>query len=368
MVQAVNWVYRLVVPSAIEIGPDGTIYIPFALEDLSYNFPGDNPTPNAPGYGRFTLGGILRCLDGTAKNAEFELLNDGLGPWDGLYLGRVVPGTNIAISLTFDWKEWRFKLATYEDTLSGAGPAPVSPLAGASGVGVLVSNTSVNVPLSWQASANTSLYEWQVSEDAAFTSPKSGTTSGLSVTASGLKPSTTYYWHCRSIGPMTSRWNSAQQFTTVIGGYSGAANLITPEIGSTISDVTPLFTWSGLASVTNYQIQVATSPEFAAADIVIDEELGNVQAFEAENVLANGTYYWQIKGSNADTDTETPWSALGSFTLDTAGAGTPAWVWILIVMGIILVIVVAVLILRTRRPVKELPASPDNQTTESPPQ
>jgi hypothetical protein len=357
----------MVAPTALQIGPDGTVYVAFFLWDSSYNYPGDNPTPNDPYYGRFTLGGILRSLDGTLATPEFELLNDGLGPWDGLYLGRVVPGTNLAISLTFDWKEWRFKLATYEDTLSGAGPAPASPLAGASGVGALVSNTSVNVPLSWHANGNSSLYEWQVSEDSAFTAPKTGTTSDLTVTVMGLKPSTTYYWHCRSIGPMTSRWNSAQQFTTVIGGYSGAPKLNTPEIGSTISDETPLFTWSGIASATNYQIQVATSPAFAVADIVIDEELGNVQAFEADE-LANGTYYWQIKGSNATTDTETPWSALGSFTLDTTGAGTPAWVWMLIVMGIILVIVVAVLILNTRRPVKELPAKPDNQTTESPTQ
>ena len=361
-------IYRIVIPSALQIGPDGTVYVAFFIWDSSYNYPGDNPTPNDPHYGRFTLGGILRSLDGTLAAPEFELLNDGLGSWEGLYLGRVVPGTNLAISLTWDWKEWRFKLATYEDTLSGAGPAPVSPLAGATGIGALVSNTSVNVPLSWQANGNSSLYEWQVSEDSAFTSPRSGTTSDLMITVPDLKPSTTYFWRSRSIGPMISRWNTAQQFTTVIGGYSGAANLITPEIGSTISDETPLFTWSGIASVTNYQIQVATSPEFAAADIVIDEELGNVQAFEAENQLANGTYYWQIKGSNADTDTETPWSALGSFTLDTKGTGTPAWVWILIVMGIILVIVVVVLILRTRRPVKELPASPDNQITESPPQ
>jgi hypothetical protein len=365
-------VYRMVMPTALQIGPDGTVYVAFFLWDSSYNHDwvldaGDNPTPNQPHYGRFTLGGILRSLDGTLAAPEFELLNDGLGSWEGLYLGRVVPGTNLAISLAWDWKEWRFKLATYEDTLSGAGPAPASPLAGASGVGVLVTNTSVNVPLSWQSNGNSSLYQWQVSEDSAFTAPKTGTTSDLTVTVMGLKPGTTYFWHSRSIGPMTSRWNSAQQFTTVIGGYSGAPKLNTPEIGSTISDETPLFTWSGIASATNYQIQVATSPAFAVADIVIDEELGNVQAFEADE-LANGTYYWQIKGSNATTDTETPWSALGSFTLDTTGAGTPAWVWMLIVMGIILVIVVAVLILNTRRPVKELPAKPDNQTTESPTQ
>jgi len=355
----IGWsIYRLVVPSAIEIGPDGTVYVSFALGDLSYNTPPDNPTPNrAAGPivigGRFTLGGTVRCLDGTLKTTEWEIMHDGLGPWDGLWLNRVVAGTNHLISLTNDWKEWRFKLAFWEDTLSGAGPAPVSPLANAMGVGALVSDTSVNVPLSWQAKGGASLYEWQVSEDSAFTAPKSGTTSDLTVTVLDLKPSTTYFWRARALEPMLGRWNTAQQFTTVIGGESGAPQLISPEVGATISDETPLFTWSGVASASNYQIQVATSPTFGAADIVIDEELGNVQAYEADKELVNGTYYWQVKGTNATTDTETPWSALGSFTLDTeaGGVGTPVWVWVLIVLGVLLGIIVLMLILRTRRPV-----------------
>jgi hypothetical protein len=356
-------IHRIVVPSALEIGPDGTVYVAFALGDMSYNTPAENPTPNWIGGGamltsiggRFTMGGVLRCLDGTLKTTEWENCQDGRGPWDGLWLGKVVAGTNHIISLNFDWKEWRFKLAFWEDTLSGVGPAPVSPLANATGVGALVADTSVNVPLSWQAKGGASLYEWQVSEDSAFTASntKTGTTSDLTVTVLDLKPSTTYFWRSRALEPMLGRWNTAQQFTTVIGGDTGAPKLITPEIGATISDDTPLFTWAGIASVTNYQVQVATSPTFAAADIVIDESLGNVNAYEADKELVNGTYYWQVKGTNATTDTETPWSALGSFTLDTeaGGTGTPVWVWVLIVLGVLLGIVVLVLILRTRRPV-----------------
>jgi len=356
-------IYRAVVPSAIEIGPDGTVYVAFSVIDSSYNTPADNPTPNPLGFNglvgifgaRFTLGGVLRCLDGTLKTTEWEICHDGLGPWDGLWLNRAVVGNTHLISLTFDWKEWRFKLAFWEDTLSGAGPAPVSPLANATGVGALVADTSVNVPLSWQAKGGASQYEWQVSEDSAFTAAntKSGTTSDLTVTVLDLKPATTYFWRSRALEPMLCRWSTAQQFTTVIGGESGAPKLISPEIGATIIDETPLFTWSGVASASNYQIQVSTSPTFAAADIVIDENLGNVNAYEATKELVNGTYYWQVKGTNATTDTETPWSALGSFTLDTAagGAGTPVWVWVLIVLGVLLGIIVLVLILRTRRPV-----------------
>jgi len=267
MTQAVNWVYRLVAPTALEIGPDGTVYATFALADTSYNTPADNPSPNIYisattttlyGGGRFTLGGVLRCLDGTAQNAEMELLTEGRGPWDGLWQGSVVPGTNHIISLNFDWKEWRFKLAFWEDTLSGSGPAASAPADGATGVGSLMADTSVSALVSWQAQTAATLYEWQVSEDAAFTSPETGTSSGTSVTVHDLLAGTTYYWRVRSIEPALGRWSTVQQFTTVPGGDSGAPAAGTPEDGSTITDTTPLFTWGKIASATNYELQVAT--------------------------------------------------------------------------------------------------------------
>ena len=348
-------IYRVIIPTALQIGPDGTIYVAFALGDMSYNFPGDAPTPNYPYYGRFSLGGILRSLDGTLATPEFELLNDGLGQWDGLYLGRIVPGTNHAISLTWDWKEWRFKLAFWEDTLSGAGSASIGPENGATGVGVVVSDTSVNVPLSWLAKGGASKYEWQVSEDAAFTSPKDGSTSSLEVTVLDLKANTGYFWRIRALEPMLGNWGPVQQFATAIGGETGAPKLISPATGSTIGDDTPTFTWSQVASVTNYQLQVATDPGFGTADIVIDKALGNVQGYVVKSAdkLDNGDYFWRVKGTNVAAGTETGWSEQGSFTLDTTagGNGTPVWVWVLIVLGVLLGIVVLVLILRTRRPV-----------------
>jgi hypothetical protein len=363
MVPMVDNVHRFAVTSALEIGPDGTVYATFAIGDSSYNTPAQNPSPqtfptllltNAVGplSGRFTLGGVVRCLDGTVKNPEVTLLTDGRGQWDGLWQGTVVAGTNHIISLNFDWKEWRFKLAFWEDTFSGPGPAAVAPANGATGIGSLMADTSVSAPISWQTQTGATLYEWQVSEDAAFTSPKTGTSSGTSVTIAGLQAQTAYFWRVRAIEPTLGKWSTVQQFTSVPGGDSGAPAAGKPEDGSTITDTTPLFTWGKIASATNYELQVATSPTFGAADIVIDKTLGDVSAYEADKELVNGTYYWRVRGTNPATDTETPWS-FGSFTLDTEaeGQGTPVWVWILIIVGVLLAVVVLVLILRTRRPV-----------------
>jgi hypothetical protein len=353
-------VLRFVVSSMLELGPDGTVYATFSIGDTSYNTPAENPSPQnfvagieaSPIGGRFTLGGVLRCLDGTAANAEMELCTNGRGPWDGLWQGSVVAGTNHIVSLTWDWKEWRFKLAFWEDTFSGPGPAAVAPANGATGIGSLMADTSVSAPISWQTQTGATLYEWQVSEDAAFTSPKTGTSSGTSVTIAGLQAQTAYFWRVRAIEPTLGKWSTVQQFTSVPGGDSGAPAAGKPEDGSTITDTTPLFTWGKIASATNYELQVATSPTFGAADIVIDKTLGDVSAYEADKELVNGTYYWRVRGTNPATDTETPWS-FGSFTLDTEaeGQGTPVWVWILIIVGVLLAVVVLVLILRTRRPV-----------------
>jgi hypothetical protein len=160
------------------------------------------------------------------------------------------------------------------------------------------------------------MYQWQVSEDSVFTSPKSGTTSDTSVTALDLKTSTIYYWRVRVTEPSLSSWSQSHSFTTIIGGYTGAPSLITPTAGSTIVDDTPMFTWSRVTSITNYHIQVATNPSFGATDIVIDEELGDVEAYVVKeaDALDNGNYYWHVKGTSSTI--EGPWSALGSFTLD----------------------------------------------------
>jgi hypothetical protein len=337
-------------PTDVEIGTDNTIYVPFVFTVFG--------TDEGSTYGRNTDGGFIRCLDGTLYPEEWMFVSDGMPRYGGLWTGSVATGSTYLFSIGYRYDYWSYndlidlRLLAYKDTLSGAGPAPVTPLDGVTGVGVLVTDTSVNVPLTWEAKGGASKYAWEVSEDAAFSNPVKGETSALSVTVLDLKPATDYYWHSRSIEPGASRWSTTQKFTTLIGGDTGAPMLITPAKGATISDALPLFTWDKVASASNYDIQISTNPNFDAQGIFVNEKLGNVDSYAPVEELANGKYYWQVRGTNAATDTETPWSS-SSFTLDTGagGLGTPAWVWVLIVLGVLLGIVVLVLILRTRRPV-----------------
>jgi hypothetical protein len=94
----------------------------------------------------------------------------------------------------------------------------------------------------------------------------------------------------------------------------GAPQLTSPENGATTFDNTPLFTWTSVVRVGSYALQVATSPAFGDADIVINCIATSFQSYESNTELANGTYYWHVKC--ASSTIETPWSSLGVFTID----------------------------------------------------
>jgi hypothetical protein len=355
-------VYRLVILSGIERGNDGTLYVPFAVWDHSYNTDRRPPEPPSPqpmpgwfangGYGRFTNGGVLRTLDGTQAAIEITEVGEGLGEWDGLFLNDAVAGgSNTLISLAYDWQEWRFKLAILDDTLSTTTSAS-SPAGGATGVGTLADNM-VSVDLTWGA-LDADIYEWQVDDDCGFTPPlvASGVTTETLVTVTGLEPDVSYCWRVRATEPYWSRWSSPSQFYTVIGAELVAPELLAPAAGATILETNPTFQWTAIGWADKYQIQVATSSAFGSADMVVNENLGDVQAYQAGKDLAEGTYFWRVKASSSTSETE--WSSTGTFTIAESlpgGDGTDAWVWVLIVVGILLIILILVLIMRTRRPV-----------------
>jgi len=355
-------VYRAALISDLQVAEDGTVYVPFAIWDNSYNNfrrppepPSPMPWPNAAGigsgYGRFSNGGVLRTLDGTQKTVEITAVRDGLGEWDGLYLNRAKPGSsNILVSLAWDWQEWRFKLAIMDDTLSTTASS-TSPTSGSTGVGTLADN-KVSVTLKW-GELDADVYEWQVDDDCGFVLPlvATGVTSEELVTVANLEPGVSYCWRVRATEPFWSRWSTAQSFTTVIGSKLLAPELLAPAPGAIIGETEPTFQWTSIGWADKYQIQVATSSAFGSSDMVVNENLGDVQAYQASKELAEGTYYWHVKASSDTSSTQ--WSSTGTFTISEGAGedgGTSAWVWVLIVVGILLIILILVLIMRTRRP------------------
>jgi len=349
-----NNIFRFVIPSGLEIGNDGTLYVPIALWDWSYNNddftgPGEPPSPNGQlAFGRFTAGGVLRCLEPTQAVTEWNFIDQGLGEWDGLLWNRAVPsGSNTLISLAWDWREWRWKLAIYDDTLCTKSD-PAEPVSGDTAVGNIAGN-KVSVVLDW-GQLDADVYQWQIDDDCGFVAPmvKEGTTSETLVTVTGLAPDVKYCWRARALEPTLSRWSDAQSFTTIIGMELYAPQLVSPKAGAIILNTRPVFQWSAIGWADQYQLQVATDNGFAASAIVVDQALGNTQGYQSPVDLAKGTYYWRVKAMSSTSQTE--WSSTGIFTVASKlpGAGTQPWVWGVIVLGVIMLLLIIWLIVKTR--------------------
>jgi hypothetical protein len=188
-----------------------------------------------------------------------------------------------------------------------------------------------------------------VDDDCGFVAPviASDTTSDPIVTVIGLEPGVNYCWRVRALEPALSRWSDAQSFTTIAIAEHNAPRLVSPQAGAEIAERRPAFQWSAIGWADQYQLQVATDSGFGSSATVIDETLGNTEAYKSSVELANGTYYWRVK---AISDTQEVWSSTGIFTVVSKlpGAGTQPWVWVLIAIGVVLLLLMFWLIGRTR--------------------
>ncbi|MCK4362289.1 MAG: hypothetical protein KAW13_03305, partial [Dehalococcoidia bacterium] len=332
---------RYVYLTDLSIGADGTVYVPFALyHDDSMG----TITPNT--INRFTLGGMVRCLDGTAATAELIKVSGLLGPFDGLWLMSVVPGSNHLFSAAWDVVDWRFKLAHYEDTLSGAGPAAGAdaPADGATAVGDIAGN-AVSVPLSW-ADTGATTYELQVSKDSAFTSPTTITTSDTSATATGLEQGVKYYWRVRALEPVLGNFSEARSFTTITAGGLIGPDLVSPVANARGVPTDTAFVWTKVSWATGYDLVVRTATETIVS---VTDYTG--EAYQPTTQLdADTTYFWSVTAKSADNEVSSGDSSFSTAAAIGAEEPTPAWVWAVIAISAVLLIAVLVLIIRTRRP------------------
>jgi hypothetical protein len=330
-------------PTALEVGPENTIYVPIVFYDEA--------------LGVNTWGGFIRCLDGTAASTKWDFTDTSLPGYGGLWTASIVAGSNNIFTIGYRYDDSvvgegegtttngliDLRLLNYVDTLASKAGGMV-PASGAKGVGT-ISDGMANVPLTWGNLSGTS-YKWQIALDSTFDNiVKEGIASSSTATATGLALGTTYYWRVKAIAPAEGPWSSAVSFTTA-STVSGAPILTSPANGDTITGA-PIFTWSQVAGAgVTYKIQVATDSGFTS----ITKEATATTNVYASDKLSDNVYFWRVQAT-VGSDT-TAWSATGAFTVGASTTNsTPVWVWVLIVLGIVLAIFVLVLILRTRRPV-----------------
>jgi len=93
-----------------------------------------------------------------------------------------------------------------------------------------------------------------------------------------------------------------------------------PGQNQVINSTTPAFNWSSVANAGHYEIVIANDNAFGS----VVETQNNITTlpFTPLNPLADGTYYWRVRTYNP-ANVEGPWSAVRTFTVDTAGPAAP---------------------------------------------
>ena len=133
-----------------------------------------------------------------------------------------------------------------------------------------------------------------------------------------------YFWRVRAKNSTgTGEWTAFREFTTVWAA-PGVVTRLTPSDGATGQSIRPTLSWQPSTNTMYYDVQIATTMDFAEGDIVYSrEDLGGFSkttgevaavAFEhevEEDLGNNTTYYWRVRAKNTDLTgnyNDEPWS------------------------------------------------------------
>jgi hypothetical protein len=186
-------------------------------------------------------------------------------------------------------------------------PPGVPTIIGPSGGDTITDSTPT---LSWNAVADASTYDVQVSTSNTFSSTAYAASdlSGTSHTipAGSALANGTYYWRVQAVDAASneSGWSATASFVVNV---PAAPVLQAPTNGSSTTDTTPTFTWGAVTGVDDYILQYSTSESFTSPTSVT---VGTT-TYTPPSAMALGTYYWRVKAtltSGGETAYSTAWS------------------------------------------------------------
>ena len=116
-----------------------------------------------------------------------------------------------------------------------------------------------------------------------------------------------------------------------------------------LSEVTPTFEWSEVSDesgVAYYDLQVATSADFAASSIIFSVTglTGTSYTLQEAEALSIGTYYWMVQAADG-AENESDWSANHSFRVGLL----PRWGFIAVIAGAVVLFIALIRALLRRR-------------------
>ncbi len=121
-------------------------------------------------------------------------------------------------------------------------------------------------------------------------------------------PDATYYWHVRAVDVARNEgpWSSAGSFTIA---WTAVPTLVSP-IGGAGASSAPVFQWTSLPGVGQYEIHMSANIEFTNVFWNTKSHINRVAYTPA---LGDGnTYYWRVRCLDAE-DKPGPWTSIASF-------------------------------------------------------
>lgn len=154
------------------------------------------------------------------------------------------------------------------------------------------------IDLKWNYADGAMTYRLQIASDAGFSNivkEFDGITDTM-YSVSGLSGEETYYWRVAAANVVNeSNFSTPFSFTT---GFPAAPELLSPPHAATELDTVVNFVWQDNPIADSYKLQVATSIDFPAQNIVIDEDNIVNNTFTIDGLDWNTIYFWRISGTN----------------------------------------------------------------------
>ena len=201
------------------------------------------------------------------------------------------------------------------DTVNPVAPTLQGPINGAQVIGMPV--------FYWSAVDDAMAYQFEYGtdennpDDYVYRSDELDSTSHL---PPSKNTDVTYYWFVRARDAV-GNWSdwSSPYFITVLANNPGRVSLSAPASKSLTNDNTPEFSWKYQENSAYYHIQIADSKYFTN---ILQEQDGITDLSFTAAELADGRYYWRVRGRNG-MDAYGTWSSYRYFSVDTTPPDAP---------------------------------------------
>jgi hypothetical protein len=139
--------------------------------------------------------------------------------------------------------------------------------------------------------------------------------SSLNLTANA---GTTYHIMVARYGSTPVSGPAMLTFSALVTAPPPAPVLVAPANAALTNNSGPMLMWNPATNASNYRVQIDNNSDFSSPA----QDTTTVDTTYAAAALADGRYYWRVRGLNA-LGTAGPWSSARYFTVDTLAPAAP---------------------------------------------